>query len=111
MSTVSTWWPSARVHSHLTVSPSSLTDSVGGDEGRWQALGHRRPKRLGEVAPLLGFGPVDVEAFPHLVDAVARLVGQELGQLGPGPVVAGAGEGAHRVYTRRRAWTSKPRRS
>ena len=30
MSTVSTWWPSTRSHSHFTVSPSSLTDSAAG---------------------------------------------------------------------------------
>ena len=68
-------------HRNLTVSPSSLTDSVTGVSAGGSTPASRSRSAFGRFVISAGSRELLVEALPHLVDAVARLAGEQLGEL------------------------------
>ena len=89
MSTVSTRAPPSSSHSHFTVSPSWLTDSVTGVQRGRRLLGQPGPHGLGHVGQLVDRRGLLVEALPDLVDPVRRLVGEQPGERAAVEVVEG----------------------
>ena len=96
MSTVSIRAPPSSSNSHFTVSPVASVDSATGASAGGAASSSRARRALGSDVSSAGLGELAVQAVPHLVDAVARLAGEQLGERVAVEVVAG-GHGASRV--------------
>ena len=101
MSTVSTRAPPSSSNSHFTVSPSAFVDSATGVRAGGASSSSRARSALGQRGQLGRLGQLAVEPVPRLVDAVAGLAGQQLGERVAVEVVAGghAGQGYGRGGT------------
>ena len=81
-------------------SPLSLTDSVIGSSDGGSSAVSRLAQRLRQRRHLGRLEALVVEPVPHLVDAVARLAPEEVGDLCPRDVVASGTMGRLRGYGR-----------